>query len=81
MKTFHLEAVMKDAVHHLKRVQKKVIQETRKSAGGTKSFAKETLNNNNNAIIEDNFPAIPFEKRANTNHRVPRLRNNRSMIH
>lgn len=70
---------MKDAAHHLKRVQKKVIQETRKSSGGTKPFAKEGLNHT--SITEDNIPIIRFEKRSDTNHRVPRLRNNRSMVH
>lgn len=80
MKPSHLEAVMKDAVHHLKRVQRKVIQESRKSSGGSKLFAKETTLNHANLNLESSLP-LPLEKRADTNHRVPRLRNNRSMIH
>lgn len=71
---------MKDAAHHLKRVQKKIIQEARKSSGGAKPFAKEGINNNTH-LAEENSNVIRFEKRVNTNHRVPRLRNNRSMIH
>lgn len=78
--TFSLEAVMKDAVHHLKRIQKKVLQEVRKSSGGAKPFAKEGLNNNT-GLAEENSSIISFQKRADTNHRVPRLRNNRSMVH
>lgn len=70
---------MKDAAHHIKRVQKKVIQASRKSSGGTKSFARQELNNTN--LAEDNFNLMRIEKRADTNHRVPRLPNNRSMIH
>jgi hypothetical protein len=72
---------MKDAVHHLKRVQKKVIQESRKSSGGAKPLVQEGLNNNHTVLAEDNSAIMRFEKRADTNHRVPRLRNNRSMIH
>ncbi|QLH37429.1 MAG: hypothetical protein HWD61_15850 [Parachlamydiaceae bacterium] len=70
---------MKDAVHHLKRVQRKVIQESRKSSGGTKAIASESLNHQQ--IFEENSPTVRLEKRADTNHRVPRLRNNRSMVH
>lgn len=39
---------MKDAAHHLKWVQKKVIQSIRKPANGSRSFTRQQ---NNNGIV------------------------------
>lgn len=70
---------MKDAVHHLKHTQKKVIRSARGSSGSSKSMAYEKKSSLQNGI--DLTPGQIYEKRADTNHRVPRLRNNRSFIH
>lgn len=55
---------MKDAAHHLRHIQRKVIQEIRKSSGETKVSAKETVNNNNKvASIPNNFQNNEFQRR------------------
>lgn len=77
MKPFHLEAVMKDAVHHLKHVQKKVIQEARKSSGGAKPFTKEGPNNT--SLVDENLNSVRYAKSTEINQRVSRFRNNRSL--
>lgn len=67
---------MKDAAHHLKRIQKKIMQESRKSSGGVKPFAKQEISNTSFAL--ESSTAVRYEKSIGINN-VQRLRNARNL--
>jgi hypothetical protein len=69
---------MKDAAHHIKYIQKKVIQSSRKSSGSSKS---KIIESRNGTVVAEVYQPGIVMKRADTNHRAPLLRTNRSMIH
>jgi hypothetical protein len=60
---------MKDALHHRKQVQKKVVQSVRKS----ESLEAKSLNGSPNLTLPRIDQEPTQEKRENTNHRVPRI--------
>ena len=67
---------MKDMCHHLKHIQKKVLQSVRKEENQSKplEYSSEIK------TIEKEEPILTSEKRADSNHRVPRL-GVRSTVH
>lgn len=62
---------MKDAPHHLKHVQKKVIQSLRKEEAIQENSFNNIHNPTSSAFVAEASPAI--DRRANTNQRVPRI--------
>jgi hypothetical protein len=59
---------MKDAIHHLKHVQRKVIQSLRKENNNTDTIKSQTAN-----TVSFEHAESVSKKKFDSNHRVPRI--------